>query len=150
MAAHSCSGASESSFSSGTDDAEAVRSLLQVSSEHSPACKQQQWDNQLQWCSNLCGMHSISGPLRHDYCWLSSCIIGKSYLVPHAARGYCVKLQHQAYMERCTPDNIYLNSLVWGSLTLTPIIFLILNESLLAIKQNLIMMSFIPYLHPFF
>jgi len=38
--------------------------------------------------------------------------------VPHAARGYRVKLQHHKYTERRTPDNkiwkFPFNSLVWG------------------------------------
>ena len=52
----------------------------------------------------------------------------KSYLCPHAAHGYRIKLQHQGYTARRTTDNIYiyheksrLNRLVWGSLTLAPI-----------------------------
>ena len=51
------------------------------------------------------------------------------------ARGYRVKLQHQGYTARRTTDNIYiiiiiyheksqLNRLVWGSLTLAPIIYI--------------------------
>ena len=62
-------------------------------------------------------------------------VVRKSYLCPHAARGYRVKLQRQGYTARRTTDNIYiyiiiiiiyheksqLNRLVWGSLTLAPI-----------------------------
>ena len=32
----------------------------------------------------------------------------KSYLRPHAAQGYSVKLQRQGYMAQCTTDNIYI------------------------------------------
>ena len=31
-------------------------------------------------------------------------VVRKSYLRPHAAHGYRVKLQHQGYMERRTPE----------------------------------------------
>ena len=36
--------------------------------------------------------------------WQRNQVVRKSY-VPHAARGYRVKLQHQEYAERRTPDN---------------------------------------------
>ena len=61
--------------------------------------------------------------------WLVK-VVRNSYLCPHLARGYPVKLQHQGYMARRTTDNIYiiiyheksqLNGLVWGLLTLAPI-----------------------------
>ena len=53
-------------------------------------------------------------------------VVRKSYLCPHAARSYRIKLQRQGYTARRMTDNIYheksqLNRLVWGSLTLAPI-----------------------------
>ena len=55
-------------------------------------------------------------------------VVRKSYLCPHAARGYRVKLQRQGYTAGRTTDNIYheksqLNRLVWSSLTLAPIMY---------------------------
>ena len=35
--------------------------------------------------------------------------VRKSYLRPHAACGYRVKLQRQGYTEQRTPDNIYIH-----------------------------------------
>ena len=35
-------------------------------------------------------------------------VVRKSYLCPHAARGYRVKLQRQGYTARRTTDNIYI------------------------------------------
>ena len=51
--------------------------------------------------------------------WLVK-VVRNSYLRPHAACGYRVKLQRQGYTARRTTDNIYheksqLNRLVWGS-----------------------------------
>ena len=48
-------------------------------------------------------------------------VVRKSYLCPHAARGYRVKLQRQGYTARRTTEKSQLNRLVGGSLTLAPI-----------------------------
>ena len=39
---------------------------------------------------------------------LAGKVVRKSYLCPHAARGYHVKLQCQGYTERRTTDNLYI------------------------------------------
>ena len=43
----------------------------------------------------------------HAKAKLAGKVVRKSYLCPHAARDYCVKLQHQGYTARRTTDNIY-------------------------------------------